>query len=115
MTCRVSALPRPSGGCAAPSTSSCNCDFGCGCNFGGFPNSDDGSCRAMVGLHIKEGACGDVSLNGIKAASIIHWPKAIHEGNGTIEGDGVKSRFRAGELRRRARRHVQGAAAASPT
>lgn len=36
----------------------------------------------MVGLHIKEGACGDVSLNGIKAASIIHWPKAIHEGNG---------------------------------
>lgn len=33
----------------------CNCDFGCGCNFGGFPNSDDGSCRAMVGLHIKEG------------------------------------------------------------
>jgi hypothetical protein len=23
----------------------CNCDFGCGCNFGGFPNSKDGSCR----------------------------------------------------------------------
>ena len=19
----------------------CNCDFGCGCNFGGFPNSKD--------------------------------------------------------------------------
>lgn len=50
----------------------CNCDFGCGCNFGGFPNSDDGSCRAMVGLHIKEGVCGDVSLNGVKAASIVH-------------------------------------------
>jgi hypothetical protein len=124
----------------------CNCDFGCGCNFGGFPNSDDGSCRAMVGLHIKEGACGDVTLNGVKAASIIHWPKAIHEGNGkcifivdpsttdaqidalakictgqlgglpwellgpsfavvglekapiTIEGQGVKSRFRAGNF-----------------
>jgi hypothetical protein len=25
----------------------CNCDFGCGCNFGGFPNSKDGSCRAL--------------------------------------------------------------------
>ena len=21
----------------------CNCDFGCGCNFGGFPNSKDGN------------------------------------------------------------------------
>src|SRR3989449_2127799 len=28
----------------------CNCDFGCGCNFGGFPNSKDGSCRALVGF-----------------------------------------------------------------
>src|ERR1700730_8050546 len=25
----------------------CNCDFGCGCNFGIFPNSTDGSCRAF--------------------------------------------------------------------
>jgi hypothetical protein len=60
----------------------CNCDFGCGCNFGGFPNSKDGSCRALVGLHIHDGICGDVSLKGIKCAAIVHWPKAIHEGNG---------------------------------
>ena len=33
----------------------CNCDFGCGCNFGGFPNSKDGSCRALVGLDIDKG------------------------------------------------------------
>ena len=33
----------------------CNCDFGCGCNFGGFPNSKDGSCHALVGMHIKSG------------------------------------------------------------
>lgn len=26
----------------------CNCDFGCGCNFSGFPSSRDGSCRALV-------------------------------------------------------------------
>ena len=32
----------------------CNCDFGCGCNFGGFPNSKDGSCRAFVGVAIKK-------------------------------------------------------------
>ncbi len=40
----------------------CNCDFGCGCNFGGFPNSEDGSCGALVGLHIKTGKCGTVDL-----------------------------------------------------
>jgi hypothetical protein len=60
----------------------CNCDFGCGCNFGGFPNSKDGSCRALVGMHILEGACGDVDLSGVKCAAIVQWPKAIHEGNG---------------------------------
>jgi hypothetical protein len=60
----------------------CNCDFGCGCNFGGFPNSKDGSCRALVGMHIARGACGDVDLAGVKCAAIVEWPKAIHEGNG---------------------------------
>lgn len=60
----------------------CNCDFGCGCNFGGFPNSKDGSCRALVGLHIQSGACGSVDLAGLKCAAIVVWPKAIHEGNG---------------------------------
>ena len=32
----------------------CNCDFGCGCNFGGFPNSKDGSCRALVGFSVRK-------------------------------------------------------------
>lgn len=60
----------------------CNCDFGCGCNFGGFPNSKDGSCRALVGMHIADGKCGEVALNGVKCAAVVEWPKAIHEGNG---------------------------------
>jgi len=60
----------------------CNCDFGCGCNFGGFPNSKDGSCRALVGMDIKQGACGDVDLSGVRCAAVVAWPKAIHEGNG---------------------------------
>jgi hypothetical protein len=60
----------------------CNCDFGCGCNFAGFPNSKDGSCRALVGMHIAEGSCGDVDLAGVKCAALVAWPKAIHEGNG---------------------------------
>ena len=60
----------------------CNCSFGCGCNFGGFPSSKDGSCRALVGCHITQGKCGDVDLSGVKCAAIVDWPKAIHEGNG---------------------------------
>jgi hypothetical protein len=60
----------------------CNCDFGCGCNFGGFPNSPDGSCRALVGLNIAAGRCGDVELGGLTCAGIFAWPKAIHEGGG---------------------------------
>ena len=60
----------------------CNCDFGCGCNFGGFPNSDDGSCRGLIGVKIDKGTCGDVDLAGVKCAAIVNWPKAIHEGNG---------------------------------
>lgn len=60
----------------------CNCDYGCGCNFGGFPNSEDGSCRALVGLDIEAGQVGDVEVSGLKCAAVVDWPKAIHEGNG---------------------------------
>jgi hypothetical protein len=60
----------------------CNCDFGCGCNFGGFPNSKDGSCQALVGFTTSKGRCGDVDLSGVKGAGIFLWPRAIHEGNG---------------------------------
>jgi len=60
----------------------CNCDFGCGCNFGGFPNSKDGSCRAFVGMVIESGSSGDLNLSGLKCAAILSWPKAIHEGHG---------------------------------
>jgi len=62
----------------------CNCDFGCGCNFGGFPNSKDGSCRALVGMHITSGECGGLDLSGVKCAAIVVWPKAIHEGHGKL-------------------------------
>ncbi|MBA3642174.1 MAG: DUF1326 domain-containing protein [Acidobacteriota bacterium] len=60
----------------------CNCDFGCGCNFGGFPNSKDGSCHALVGMEITSGRCGDVDLSNVTCAAVVAWPKAIHEGNG---------------------------------
>jgi hypothetical protein len=61
----------------------CNCDFGCGCNFDGFPSSADGSCQALVGFSVTHGYCGDVALDGVKGAGIYAWPAAIHDGGGS--------------------------------
>lgn len=60
----------------------CNCTFGCGCNFGGYPSSYDGSCNGFVGLDIIAGNCGAVALSDVKCALILSWPKAMHEGDG---------------------------------
>ncbi len=69
----------------------CNCDFGCGCNFGGFPNSKDGSCRALVGLNIVQGKCGmPWEILGPTAAVV-----GLVKAKITIEGKGRKSTFRA--------------------
>ena len=59
----------------------CNCDYGCPCNFNGFPTY--GFCRALVFYHIRSGDYGSVKLDGIDVISAGSWPKAIHEGNGT--------------------------------
>lgn len=63
---------------------SCNCDYGCPCNFSGFPTG--GFCRTLVLYHIQKGSYGhDVSLDGLDAIYAASWPKAIHEGNGTMQ------------------------------
>jgi hypothetical protein len=56
----------------------CNCDFACGCSLGGSPTSKDGSCRALLGMHIDSGFCGDVNLSDVKCATIVHWPTGLH-------------------------------------
>jgi len=58
----------------------CNCDPGCNCNFGGFP--DHGSCQAIVAFDVIEGNFGDVDMAGVRAVVAVKWPKAIHEGDG---------------------------------
>lgn len=61
----------------------CNCDFGCPCNFNGFPTY--GFCRTLVLFHIQSGSFGDVKLDGLEVIVAESWPKAIHEGNGTLQ------------------------------
>ncbi len=59
----------------------CNCDYGCPCEFSAPPTK--GFCEGMGAWRIEEGNYGDVKLDGLGVAFAAHWPKAIHEGNGT--------------------------------
>jgi hypothetical protein len=58
----------------------CNCDYGCPCQFNALPTHGD--CQAVHGYIIGSGRYGDVSLDGLKAAIVLRWPGPIHEGNG---------------------------------
>jgi len=61
----------------------CNCDYGCPCNFNGSPTY--GFCRALVLFHIRSGDYGSIKLDGLDIIYAASWPKAIHEGNGTMQ------------------------------
>lgn len=60
----------------------CNCNFGCPCNFSGYPT--DGFCEALVAFHIREGRSGRTRLDGLDVVCAYAWPTAIHRGNGTM-------------------------------
>jgi hypothetical protein len=62
---------------------SCNCDYGCPCNFSGFPTY--GSCQTLILFHVRSGSYGDTKLDGLDFITALSWPKAIHEGNGTAQ------------------------------
>jgi hypothetical protein len=62
---------------------SCNCDWACPCQFNGPP--DKGNCEALLAWEIDEGHFGGVSLDGVRFGGAVHWPGAIHEGDGTIQ------------------------------
>lgn len=60
---------------------SCNCAWGCPCQFNALPTH--GSCEGLAAFEIREGHYGDTRLDGVCFALILSWPGAIHEGNGT--------------------------------
>jgi hypothetical protein len=59
---------------------SCNCDWGCPCNFNARPTT--GKCEGGWTWHIERGSFGSVSLDGLNFSVYANWPGAIHEGNG---------------------------------
>ncbi len=60
----------------------CSCDYGCPCEFSAPPTR--GFCEGMGAWRINRGNYGEVSLNGLGVGFAARWPKAIHEGNGTV-------------------------------
>lgn len=61
----------------------CNCSYACPCQFNALP--DKGYCQAVGGFAIDRGHFGDVSLDGTKAAVVLKWPGAIHQGRGICQ------------------------------
>ena len=61
----------------------CNCDWGCPCNFNQRPTN--GFCDGVYAARITSGTADSVRLDGLKYAWAGLWPKAIHEGKGTVK------------------------------
>ena len=79
----TSAIQIPRWNFKADYVETCNCDYGCPCNFSGFPTY--GFCRTLILFHIRSGSYGDTKLDGLDFIPALSWPKAIHEGNGTAQ------------------------------
>ena len=60
----------------------CNCDYGCPCEFSAPPTR--GFCEGTGAWRVIKGQFGEVPLDGLTVAFAARWPKAIHEGNGTL-------------------------------
>ena len=59
---------------------SCNCDYGCPCNFNARPTH--GKCEGGWTWHVDRGSFDGVPLDGLNLSVYANWPGAIHEGHG---------------------------------
>jgi hypothetical protein len=67
----------------ADETVTCNCAWGCPCQFNALPTK--GRCEAIAAIRIREGHYGSTKLDGVTFASAYWWPGAVHEGNGIVQ------------------------------
>lgn len=61
----------------------CSCAYGCPCDFNAAPTS--GWCKGLAGMHITNGYFEDVRLDGLSFFMTVHFPGALHEGNGQAQ------------------------------
>jgi hypothetical protein len=62
----------------------CSCVPGCPCDTHGFPGPNE-FCEGAIGMNITEGNFEETDLSGLRWIVTVHWPKALHDGNGTAE------------------------------
>jgi hypothetical protein len=67
----------------ADETGTCNCAWGCPCQFNSLPTH--GRCEALFAVRIREGQYGAIRLDGLVFAAAYWWPGAVHEGNGIVQ------------------------------
>ncbi len=67
-----------------PKIASCNCNFGCPCEFNAPPTHD--ICEGLEAHRIDEGWFGDVRLDGLIYGARFRWPGPVHEGRGIVQG-----------------------------
>ena len=65
---------------AGEEVATCNCAWGCPCQFNALPTH--GQCEAFMGVRIREGHFGTTKLDGLTFAAAIWFPGAVHEGRG---------------------------------
>ena len=65
---------------AGESIGSCNCAWGCPCQFNALPTHR--RCEGTATCRIDKGHFGDVRLDGVTFAGLYWFPGAVHEGNG---------------------------------
>jgi hypothetical protein len=61
----------------------CSCAYGCPCDFNARPTH--GECKGFVGMHIAKGNFEDIRLDGLYFFVVVHFPGALHEGNGQAQ------------------------------
>ena len=73
----------PPGSSPGPSFGSCNCDYGCPCQFESKPIL--GHCCGFEAVEILEGRFGDTKLDSLRFVMRSNWPGPIYEGRATAD------------------------------
>jgi hypothetical protein len=66
-----------------PSFGSCNCSYGCPCQFEDLPTH--GNCTGFEVLRVDKGHFGNVKLDGVQAALTYAWPGPVFKGHGAMQ------------------------------
>src|SRR5207249_10821428 len=68
---------------AGEEVASCNCAWGCPCQFNALPTH--GRCEGLMTVRITEGHFGSLKLDGVRFVVAFSFPGAVHEGNGAFQ------------------------------